>query len=84
MSSEPAEEHENETAKLKDRIAELEDSMSEVLEILDGMKKSLARLEDKVATKKQVKKLKKVLDQLDVIEVGPEDAPSPEGSPSGN
>jgi hypothetical protein len=55
---------------LADRIGDLEDAVAEAVEELGKVRKTVSNLKDEVATKKQVKKLKKILDQLEVIEVG--------------
>jgi hypothetical protein len=59
---------------LAERIGDLEDAVAEAVEEIGKLRKTMGDLRGSVATKKQVKKLKKVLDQLEVIEVG-DDAP---------
>ncbi len=59
---------------LADRIGDLEVLLRESNDELGKMRKQLAELKTVVAKKKHLKKLKKVLDQLEVVEVG-EDAP---------
>ena len=57
---------------LADRIGDLEALVRESNEELAKVRKQLGELKTVVAKKKQLKKLKKVLDQLEVIEVGEE------------
>ncbi|MCK6544606.1 hypothetical protein L6R52_01955 [Myxococcota bacterium] len=64
---------------LTQRIAELEDAVAEAAEEIGKVRKAVSDLKHSAASKKQVKKLKKVLDQLEVIEVGPESAPAESG-----
>ncbi|MEQ9503429.1 MAG: hypothetical protein RIT81_41595 [Deltaproteobacteria bacterium] len=61
------------------RLGRVERSLGEHTEMLSKLRTVVDRLEGAMATKKQMKKLKKVLDQLDVIEI-PDDAPLPEGA----
>lgn len=61
------------------RLGRVERAVGEHTEMLSKLRTVVHRLEGEMATKKQMKKLKKVLDQLDVIEI-PDDAPEPESS----
>lgn len=67
---------------LSHKIADLEDVLAEAVEELAKVRKAVVALEKRSATKKQIKKLKKVLDQLEVVEVGAEGS-TPEDSQSG-
>jgi hypothetical protein len=63
--------------RLTERVAELEDSLSEAVETLSKdlgrVKKKLDELDDVVAKKKQLKKIQKILDQLEVVDEDDED-----------
>jgi len=63
-----------------DRLADLEDAVAESTEGIVQLKKSLRMMGKAVATRKDLKKLKKILDQLEVVEVG--DEVYEEGGPS--
>lgn len=65
--------------KLAERLGDLEDAVAEAVEELEKTRRAISDLKKSAATKKQVKKLKKALDQLEVIEVGPDDAPAEAG-----
>jgi hypothetical protein len=63
---------------LADRISDLEALVQESIGETQKLRKAFSELRSVVAKKKHLKKLKKVLDQLEVIEVG-EDAPTQKG-----
>ena len=61
--------------RMNERLEEIEDAIAEVNEAVGKVRKQVDGLEKVVAKKKQVKKIVKVLDQLEVLEEDEDDGP---------
>ncbi len=59
---------------LQDRVADLEDAVAETVEGQEKLGRQLKDLKRSLVGRKQLKKLKKVLDQFEGFDVGPEDS----------
>lgn len=62
--------------RMNERLEEIEDAIAEVNEAVGKVRKQVDGLEKVVAKKKQVKKIVKVLDQLEVLEEDDDDTSS--------